>query len=104
MSYSVAQRTRELGVRIALGAQVHEVLTLVLRQGLRSMLAGLVVGLAIAFSLSRLLASLLFETAPTDPLTFVSAALVIALMVLAACWVPARRATKVDPLIALRAE
>jgi putative ABC transport system permease protein len=104
ISYAVRQRTHELGIRIALGAQAHEVLTLILKQGLKLTLVGIGLGLVAAFALTRWLESLLFGVRPTDALTFAAIALLLLLVALLACWIPARRATKVDPLIALRTE
>jgi putative ABC transport system permease protein len=98
MSYSVVQRAHELGIRMALGAQTHDVLKLVLGQGLRLALIGTTIGLATAFGLTRLMRTLLFGVSPTDALTFSAIAALLLLMALLACYVPARRATKVDPL------
>jgi putative ABC transport system permease protein len=102
-AYSVAQRTPELGIRLALGANRRDVLKLILGQGLRLISAGIVLGLATALALTRLMKTLLFGVSATDPATFAAVALLLALVALAACWFPARRATKVDPMIALRA-
>lgn len=104
MSYAVAQRTAEIGVRMALGATEADVLRLVGRQGLALVGAGLVVGLAAALGVSHLIASLLFGISPTDPPTYFALTLVLGVVGLAACWLPARRATRVDPLVALRAD
>jgi predicted permease len=104
IAYSVAQRTREIGVRIALGAQRSDVIGLFLREGLSFIIVGLPIGLAGAFALTRLLSSLLFGVTATDPLTFACAAVLLALVAFAACQIPARRALRVDPMTALRTE
>ncbi len=104
MAYFVTQRTREIGIRIALGAQWRDVLKLILRSGMSLVVIGLAIGLAGAFALTRLMASLLFEVSPTDPVTFGAVALAVILAALLACYIPARRAAKVNPLVALRYE
>jgi putative ABC transport system permease protein len=103
-AYTVSQRTHELGIRIALGAQVGDVLKMILGQGMAVIGVGLLLGLAAAFGLMRLLRSLLFGVGENDPLTFVAITIVLVIVALIACYIPARRATKVDPLEALRAE
>jgi putative ABC transport system permease protein len=104
MAYSVTQRTQEIGIRLALGAQSADVLRLVVGQGLRLVAMGLALGSMAALALTRLMKKLLFEVSATDPVTFAGVALLLALVALLACWIPARRATRVDPLVALRAE
>ena len=104
MAYSVAERTRELGVRIALGAQSADILKLVLRRGLSLTLLGIGLGFAFALALTRALAQLLYGVTATDALTFAGVAALLTAVALLACWIPARRATRVDPIIALRSE
>jgi ABC-type antimicrobial peptide transport system permease subunit len=104
MAYSVNQRTREIGLRIALGAQTRSVLGLMLSQGLKMVLAGLVVGLIAAVALARLIASRLYGISPADPLVLALVPGLLLAVAVFACWLPARRATKVDPMEALRYE
>jgi putative ABC transport system permease protein len=104
MSYSVSQRAREIGVRIALGAERSDVLRMVLKQGMRVALTGVVLGLLIAFGLTRLMASQLYDVKPTDPVTFVLVAALLTSVALVANLVPALRATQVDPAVVLREE
>jgi ABC-type antimicrobial peptide transport system permease subunit len=104
MAYLVSQRTHELGIRMALGATPSKVTGLVLTQGLRLILVGLGLGLACALSLSHLLRTFLHGVSPFDPVTFLGVAALLTLVSLAACWVPAQRAARVEPMIALRQE
>jgi macrolide transport system ATP-binding/permease protein len=104
MSYVVAGRTREIGVRIALGAARRDVLLLIIKQGMTLAVVGLAIGLLVAFGVAQLLAKLLFGVSPVDPLTFAGVALLLALIAALACYIPARRATRVDPLVALHYE
>ena len=104
LAFNVAQRTREIGVRMALGAETSDVITLVIRDGLRLTLAGCLVGLIAALGLARLIESRLYGVATADPITLVTTVCSLIVVALFACWLPARRATKVDPIIALRSE
>jgi putative ABC transport system permease protein len=104
MNYSVALRTRELGLRLAVGAQPRQVLLLVLKQGLLLTIAGVILGLAAAFALTRLLSGLLFGVAAVDVTTFATISLLLVVVSLLACYLPARRAMRIDPLTALRYE
>jgi putative ABC transport system permease protein len=104
MSYSVSRRTREIGIRMALGAQRRDVLGLMVFHGMAPALAGVAVGLAGALALTRLMATLLYGTHPSDPLTFVAVVLILSGVAVAASYLPARRASGVDPIVALRYE
>ena len=104
MSYGVARRTQEVGIRMALGARRGQVLGMVLREGMRTIGVALIVGLATAAAATRLIASQLFGVSAVDPLTFVLVPVLLAIVALAACYLPARRASRIDPIIALRAD
>ena len=104
MSYAVARRTQEMGIRMALGASAREVVGMVLRQGLRTIGIALVIGLAVSLGATRLLQTQLFRVAPVDPLTFALAPSILAVVAIVACYLPARRASRVDPLVALRSQ
>ena len=101
MAYTVTQRTQEIGIRMALGAQRSDVLRLVVRQGMTLAAIGVVAGLAGAFSLTRVMASLLFNVRPDDPTTYLAISFLLIVVAFLACYLPARRAAKLDPVIAL---
>jgi putative ABC transport system permease protein len=102
ISYAVSQRTHEIGIRMALGAQASDVLRLIVQQGMIVAFTGIVIGLAASLALTRLLGTLLFDVSPTDPLTFTGVAALLLIVAFMACYLPARRAAKVDPLTAVR--
>jgi putative ABC transport system permease protein len=104
MAYSIQQRTQEIGIRMALGAGAPAVRNMVVRQGMSVALAGVAIGVASAFGLTRVLASFLFGVTARDPLVFVGVPLLLSTVALAGVWLPARRAAKVDPVVALRTE
>jgi ABC-type antimicrobial peptide transport system permease subunit len=104
ISYTVSQRQREIGIRLALGAQRGDVLRMVVRQGGTMAVLGVAIGMCAALGLTRLMTSLLFGVSPVDPLTFGTVAALLIVVALAACYVPGRRATRVDPVVALRYE
>jgi putative ABC transport system permease protein len=104
MAYSVSERSREIGIRMALGAERRDVLKLIVAQGMTLTLIGIGVGLAAALALTRLMRSLLFEVSVTDPSTFAGLAALLSVVAMLACYLPARRATKVDPMVALKCE
>jgi len=104
LSYAVSRRTSEIGVRLALGAKRGQVLGLIVSQGMRPVLLGLVIGTGLAFGLTRLMASMLFGVGATDPVTFAGVATILALAAIAACWLPAWQATRLDVVAALRKE
>ena len=104
ISYSVTERTHEIGIRCALGAEKRHVLRLVLGKGMKLAIGGVAIGLIASLGLTRLIKGLLFGVTPTDPLTFAAIAMLLVTVALAACYIPARRAARVDPMIALRYE
>jgi putative ABC transport system permease protein len=104
VSFSAAQRTREIGIRMALGGTAGDVIRLILRQGIRMVVIGLGVGVIATLGITRVMTRLLVGISPSDPLTYVTVALLLSSVALLACWIPARRATRVDPGIALRYE
>ncbi len=104
MAYSVSQRTKEIGIRIALGAHSRDVFRLILKQGARLAIAGVAIGVVAAFFLRNLMASLVYGLSPNDPVIISIVTSVVLLVILLACYLPARRATKVDPMVALREE
>jgi ABC-type antimicrobial peptide transport system permease subunit len=104
LAYSISERRKEIGIHMALGATRRMVLGMVLRQGMRFTVVGLVIGVAASFALTRFLQTQLFDVKPSDPLTIIAVVLFIAAVALLACYIPASRATRVDPMVVLRAE
>jgi ABC-type lipoprotein release transport system permease subunit len=104
IAYSVSQRTREIGIRLAIGSTKTGVLRLIIHEGMKVALIGCAVGLAASFALTRIIRSLLFHVSPTDPLAFCASGFLVVLVALLACWLPARRATRINPMLALRCE
>jgi len=104
IAYSVSQRTQELGIRLALGSAPGAVLWLVLREGLKLAFIGCVIGLIASLGLTRVIQALLFAVSPSDPFTFAASGLLLLAVTLIACWLPGRRAARVDPMVALRHE
>jgi len=104
LAYSVARRTREIGIRMALGAQIADVIRLILNQGLVLVAVGGVIGMAVALATGRVLRAFLFGVSSSDPLTFVAVTVLLAAVALLACWLPARRATRINPTESLRYE
>jgi predicted permease len=102
MAYAVSRRTREIGIRVALGAQARDVYRLVVGQGIKLVLAGIAIGLVSSFLLTRLMTRLLYGISASDPVTFIAVGVLLLIVALVACWIPARRAAKVDPMVALR--
>jgi putative ABC transport system permease protein len=104
MNYAVSQRTQEIGIRMALGARGRDIIALVFSRGARIVAVGIVLGVAGSVIFARLLQTMLFKTSPSDPITLGAVSLLLAMVALLACWIPARRATKVDPMVALRSD
>jgi putative ABC transport system permease protein len=104
LAFGVSRRSREIGIRLALGARPRDVLRLVVRQGMQLVIAGVLLGIAGALALTRLMASLLYGVSPTDPATFAVVSALLTMVALIACYFPARRAMRVDPMVALRVE